>query len=287
MSSGGPLASGPGAGLPGAPPKETIERMFDSSAGGYDRSGPGVFARMGARLVEKVSLTPGARVLDVATGAGAALLPAARRVGPSGQMTGIDLSQGMLREAQANARAAGLTNVQLLKMDAERLDFPDAAFDAVLCAHGIFLLPDREAALREMARVTKPGGAVGVSIFGDSPPAFMPAWDMLAQQFREYGVQARFPNPLAYLTPEEMTGLLGRAGLGSAQAAGETEDVVFADAQDWWAFLLTMAPRPAILGLDDQTREHFKTDYFERLAHLTRADGLHLPVSVVYGVGRR
>jgi ubiquinone/menaquinone biosynthesis C-methylase UbiE len=80
-------------------------------------------------------------------------------------VSGIDLSGAILQEAQRAVRKAGLTNVELRKMDAEHLEFPDQAFDVVTCAFALFLFPNIEAALREMYRVCKPGGYVGVSIF--------------------------------------------------------------------------------------------------------------------------
>ena len=270
-----------------APTKDMIERMFDAAAPTYDLTGPSVFGRFGARLAELVSVPPGARVLDVATGAGAALLPVARRLGPGARVTGVDLSAEMLQRAEQAARAEGLTNVELRKMDAENLGFPDETFDVVLCANAIFLFPDKSAALREMYRVTKPGGRLGVSIFGNTPPAFMPAWAMLAEQLRDYEVTVPMPNPLFHYLPEEMEGLLLGTGFRSAETHSEAGEVIYGDGEDWWNFLLTMAPRPALMSLDEATRARFKAEYLGRLQRLFHGDGMHLELSMLYGVGLR
>ena len=267
--------------------KQMIERQFDGSAQAYDRRGPSVFGRFGARLVEQVRLAPDARVLDVATGTGAALLPVARRLGPRGHVTGIDLSMAMLREAERAALAEGLANVDLLKMDAEQLEFPDQTFDAVLAAHSIFLFPDREGALREMHRVTKPGGCVGVSIFGNTPPAFTPAWTTLVEQLGAYGVEVRVPNPLAFYTPEEMRTLLSGCGFGLIEILSEADEVVYSNGQEWWDALLTMAPRPAVMSMDEATRARFKEEYLGKLSPMLREDGLHLSLSMVYATAQR
>ena len=74
--------------------KRVIEGIFDGAAAEYDRTGPPIFARFGARLVELAGIGPGVRVLDVATGTGAALLAAARVASPTGRATGVDLSGG-------------------------------------------------------------------------------------------------------------------------------------------------------------------------------------------------
>ena len=270
-----------------APSKRMIERQFDGSAQAYDRMGPSVFGRFGARLVEQVSLAQDARVLDVATGTGAALLPVARRLGPQGHVTGIDLSTGMLREAERTARAEGLANIELLKMDAEHLEFPDQTFDAVLAAHAIFLFPDREAALREMYRVTKFGGCIGLSIFGNTPTAFTPAWAILAEQLGEYGVEVRVPNPLAFYSPDEMGTLLSGSGFRRIEILSEAGELVYSIGQDWWNSLLTMAPGPAIMSMDEATRARFKEEYLGKLSPLIREDGLHLSLSMVYATAQR
>jgi ubiquinone/menaquinone biosynthesis C-methylase UbiE len=117
--------------------KQAIEEAFDDGASTFDRAGPAVFGPFGARLVNWLLLKRGANMLDVATGAGAVLLPAARLLGAEGHVTGIDLSDGLLRQAEASARVEGLTNVELRKMDAERLEFPDRTFDFVACAFSL------------------------------------------------------------------------------------------------------------------------------------------------------
>ncbi|MEW5718154.1 MAG: class I SAM-dependent methyltransferase, partial [Chloroflexota bacterium] len=80
--------------------KHDIEELFDGAAARYDREGPNIFQQWGARLVELMELRDGARVLDVATGRGAALIPAAQLVGKFGRVVGVDLANEMLRETK-------------------------------------------------------------------------------------------------------------------------------------------------------------------------------------------
>jgi ubiquinone/menaquinone biosynthesis C-methylase UbiE len=266
--------------------KQMIEQIFDASAGSYDRVGPSLFSGFGRRLVEHLPIVPGLDILDVATGTGAVVLPAAHKVGPEGRVIGTDLSAGILDEARKAARAEGLANVELHKMDAEHLQFADQSFDVVTCAFALFLFPDQDAALREIYRVLKPGGHIGVSIFGKTPSAFAPAWPILMQQFEAYGVGVRMPGPLAY-APEETEALLNRFGFHSVHLYPETNDVVYATEDEWWALLLTLGPRPTILGMDDETRARFKEEYFGKLRPTFSRDGLHLPASVVYATAHR
>ena len=266
--------------------KRTIERMFDDAAVTYNRTGPAVFTEFGARLVEHLPLTPGARVLDVATGTGAALLPAARRVGPDGQVVGVDLSAEILKEAGNVAKREGLTNVELLKMDAERLDFDDQAFDAVICALGVFLFPDMEAALSEMYRVCRAGGHICVSVFGPEPLPFGPAMPIFFQQAYEYREGVQMPQSLVFM-PEDMEARLKKSGFRAAESVTETFEFVYESMEDWWSFLLTVGPRPTILGMDEEKRVRFKQEYTEKLRPFFAEDGLHVSVSVVYTMAQR
>jgi ubiquinone/menaquinone biosynthesis C-methylase UbiE len=266
--------------------KQMIEQMFDDAATSYNRTGPSIFTQFGTRLIEQMPLIRDARVLDVATGTGAVLLPVARRVGSEGHVTGIDLSGEILREAERAVRAEGLTNVELRKMDAEHLDFPDQTFDAVICAFSLFLFPDMEAALHEMYRVSKPGGYIGISMFGKTPPPFNPGWPILLQQFEAYQGWVRMPQPIAY-APEEMEALLSRFGFRPIEIRSETNDIIYASAEDWWAFQLTIGPRATILGMNEETRARFKDEYLAKLRPMLRQDGLHLSVAVVYAMAQR
>jgi ubiquinone/menaquinone biosynthesis C-methylase UbiE len=266
--------------------KRMIEQIFDGSAKEYDRVGPSIFAQFGERLVEQMPLARGARVLDVATGKGAVLLPAARRVGSKGHATGIDLSKGILKEAERAARAEGLTNVELRKMDAEHLEFPDNTFDFVTCAFALFLFPDTEAALREMYRVCKLGGYVAVTNFGKKPPPFEPGLSILIQQFIEYQVQIIMPPQLNY-TPQEMKALLRPFGFRSIKAHSETNDIVYASAEDIWAFTLTLPPGATITRMSEKTRARFKNEYLAKLRALSREDGLHASLGVIYTLAKR
>ncbi len=266
--------------------KHMIEQLFDGAATSYNRTGPDIFTRFGARLVEHVPLAPGARVLDVATGTGAALLPAARRVGLEGHVTGIDLSGAILKEAERTVQTNGLANVELLKMDAEYLDFADQTFDAVICALGIFLFPDMQAALREMYRVCKPGGYIGVSSFDNTPPPFDPGIPIVIQQALSYQTIVMMPQPFAN-APGEVEAFFGQAGFRSFETRSEANDIIYADLEDWWAFLLTIGTRASILDMDEETRSRFKDEYFARLRPLLRRDGLHISVAVIYSTARR
>jgi SAM-dependent methyltransferase len=105
-----------------------------------------------------LTIGPSSKVLDVATGTGAAALAAART---GAEVTAIDFSAGMVQRV----RAHGVPNIDARQIDGQALDLPDASFDAVLSIFGVMLFPDWRAGLREIARVTRPGGSAAIAVW--------------------------------------------------------------------------------------------------------------------------
>jgi SAM-dependent methyltransferase len=107
----------------------------------------------------------GARVLDLASGAGSQTLLAAWRVGAKGHVVASDIADTMLHHVRENASAAGLANVTTLAGAAEDLDVAAESFDAVICRLGLMLFVDPAKALVAMWRALRPGGKVAVVVF--------------------------------------------------------------------------------------------------------------------------
>ena len=107
--------------------------VYDRAAVSYERVGPSFFSYFGRRVVEMVGMSEGSRVLDVACGAGAVLLAAIERVGPSGIVVGVDRAGAMVDCARGEIRHRGVSNVFVARMDAMALAFPESVFDTVFC----------------------------------------------------------------------------------------------------------------------------------------------------------
>jgi ubiquinone/menaquinone biosynthesis C-methylase UbiE len=129
----------------------------------------------GEALCEAVDLRSGERVLDVACGNGNAALAAARRFA---RVTGVDYVPALLARAGSRATADGLP-IELREGDAEALPFPDGAFDVVLSTFGVMFAPDQERAARELVRVCRHGGRIGLASW--TPDGF------IGQVFRVLG----------------------------------------------------------------------------------------------------
>ena len=140
---------------------------WDAAAADYQALWHTQLACAQAELLARALLRPGERVLDVACGTGLVTLPAARAVGTSGRVSGIDLSERMVATAARQAHERQVSNVTFTRMDAERLELPDASFDVALCALGLMYMPDPGQALRELQRVLRPGGRVSLAVWGE------------------------------------------------------------------------------------------------------------------------
>jgi arsenite methyltransferase len=108
-------------------------------------------------------LREGERVLDLGSGGGIDVLLSARRVGSTGRAFGLDMTDEMLALAQRNAAEAGATNVEFLKGHIEEIPLPASSIDVVISNCVVNLAADKPAVFREIARVLRPGGRIGIS----------------------------------------------------------------------------------------------------------------------------
>jgi ubiquinone/menaquinone biosynthesis C-methylase UbiE len=120
------------------------------------------------RLREALAPRPGEHVLEVGPGTGYYTLDVAEWVGPEGRVDLFDVQQEMLDHTMRRARERDLENLAPTQGDARALSYPDATFDAAFLVTVLGEVPDQDAALRELARVLKPGGRLVVGeLFGD------------------------------------------------------------------------------------------------------------------------
>ncbi|MGD9903164.1 MAG: class I SAM-dependent methyltransferase [Vicinamibacterales bacterium] len=133
-----------------------VERVYEKLAGVYDLTfGPTLHPGR-LQAIDRMAIGPGSSVLEVGVGTGINLGLYPR----SCQITGIDLSTGMLEKAQERIAKKGLNNCRVFEMDAAALTFEDDAFDIVYAPYLISVVPDPVAVAREMRRVCKPGGRI-------------------------------------------------------------------------------------------------------------------------------
>lgn len=157
---------------------ETFQISPEQAEAYEERFVPALFEQWVEPVLQAAAVGPGDRMLDVACGTGVVARAAAERVAPDGRVTGVDLNPAMLAVARRVA-----PNIEWWQGDAAALPFPEDAFDVVTCQSSIFFFPDPTGALREMGRVTRPGGRLVVQAFSSlaAQPAYGPWVDMVAR----------------------------------------------------------------------------------------------------------
>ena len=149
--------------------RQTTRAQWESAAEAWNRWSPLLADWLGPAtdaMLDMAAVGPGARVLDVAAGAGEQTVAAARRVGTEGFVLATDISPSILRFALGTARQAGLANVETLELDGERHDtLPEASFDAAISRVGLIYFPDQQRALAGIRRAVKPGGRFAAVVY--------------------------------------------------------------------------------------------------------------------------
>jgi ubiquinone/menaquinone biosynthesis C-methylase UbiE len=140
---------------------------WDLASGTYEPLWSAQLAPAQALMLALCAPAAGERMLDVACGTGLASFVAAAAVGETGRVLGVVISRAMVDAATARSRERGVLNTRFERMEAECLDLPDASFDAAVCALGLMYMPEPETALRELRRVLRPGGRMGLAIWGE------------------------------------------------------------------------------------------------------------------------
>ncbi len=156
-----------------------------------------------------LELQAGDTVLDIGSGPGADALAAARRVGPTGRVIGVDMTEAMLAKARENARAAGMENVEFRAGDAERLPVEDGSIDRVISNCVVNLVPDKKAVFAEIFRVLRPGGSLSITdLVGENLPD-----EILSDQDKYCECIGGAPDETAYLDA------IRQAGFGDVTVA--------------------------------------------------------------------
>jgi ubiquinone/menaquinone biosynthesis C-methylase UbiE len=266
-----------------------VAAVFDRVADTYDAVGVPWFTPIAERLVAEVAPVPGERALDLGTGRGAALWPLARAVGPTGHVTGLDLSARMIETTRADAETRGLTTVDLLVADASRPDLPQARFDVAVASLVLFFLPDPSTALHTWLALLRPGGRLGVSTFG----ARDAAWEQLDDVFTPFLpprlLDARTSGTRGpFASDAGVEDLLASVGFTHVRTARADLVVRFADAEQWRAWSFSHGQRTHWEAVPERDRADVLADAARRLqAAEDPAGGFTLTQQVRYTLGER
>lgn len=197
-----------------------------------------------ARMLELAAISPGARVLDIASGVGEPALSAARLVGATGRVIGIDLVEEMLKHARAKVVDAGITNLEFHCMDGESLDFAPGTFDAVTCRWGLMFMPEPEACLRRVSRVMKDDGHLALACW--AAPEKNPFVGLLLQVLGNYlelpAAPPGTPGIFALADPDRLRSVIESAGFSDVELEALELDVIEVESgRSYWETMSDLA----------------------------------------------
>jgi SAM-dependent methyltransferase len=200
---------------------------WDRAAAGYLEEWVPRFVPYHLDLVRELALREGERVLVTSAGPGAEVLAVARAVGDRGYVRATDKSQEMVRLCADQARVGGFAQVTCETGDAT--DVSGGPWDAVVCAFGLWQIPDREALVRAWARGLAPRGKVGVLTWG--PPDRDGPFEVLAACLAELEPAHHVPSPRVLAGRDAMDALFGAGGLEMVRHTVVRHVLAFASAE--------------------------------------------------------
>jgi ubiquinone/menaquinone biosynthesis C-methylase UbiE len=242
--------------------------VFDHAAETYDEIGPPVFATSGKQLTAAVLPQPGERVLDIATGRGAALIPASEAIGPHGLALGVDLSIQMVRHLRATETG---TPVAVARMNAMRLGLRSESFDVVMAAHCLLFFDDMFAVLSEAHRVLRTGGRLAVSGWG--PPDERWSW-LERVGLRRAGDGRRGNMARTAMDTEWLEMMLADTGFTVTDVRWHETELHYADEDEWWAAEWSHGARELLEGLGPGQIERIRAEAMPHAAGLRDQHGI-------------
>jgi SAM-dependent methyltransferase len=225
------------------PAAGAVAAGFDAAAEHYDATGTEFFAHLAGRLVDLAGIRPGATVVDVGCGKGAATVPAARAAGPDGQVTAVDASAAMLAHAAEEVRRNRLANVILLRADATDPPLRPGSVDVVMASSVIQFLDRPRQAVRLWLPLLMPGGTLALSWGMTQDPAWVPVMAAL-----DAAVPAPAPGFEAFLrrppfdSAASLERMLTECGYEGAVTHAERITTVYDSEMQWWNACMGQAP---------------------------------------------
>ena len=172
-------------------------------------------APLGRRAMDRAEIAPGQRVLDVGCGCGDTTIEIARRVGPSGMVTGVDITAVMLEHARSRVQDAQLTNVHFENADAQTCRLAPDDFDVVFSRFGVMFFADPVAAFTNLHSALRPGGRVAFvcwQTLPQNPWLFVPLMAAAQHIPLPQPPAPGAPGPFSFADRERVSGILQQAG---------------------------------------------------------------------------
>lgn len=244
---------------------------------------PAIFAPWAPIVIDLAHPQQGDRVLDVACGTGIIARLVANRVGPTGEVVGVDLNPGMLKVARTvwSVGSHSGVRVQWQEASADKLPFTNHSFNVAYCQLGLQFFADRSAALREMHRVLAAGGKLALMVWCDI--AESPGFAALAHSLEQRVGQAAanvMRAPFALADPDELTALVRDAGFHDVACQRRSGTVRFPSVEKLVTSYISGSPLASLMSSTDHAaREALIADLANALEQYTNSTELAFPIA--------
>jgi SAM-dependent methyltransferase len=242
-------------------------------------------------MLDMAQVRSGQHVLDVAAGAGEPAVSAAQRVGPNGRVLATDLSEGIIELAHQVAVERGFKQIETRAMDGEKLDLPDASFDAVICRLGLMYMPHPVTALTEWRRVLKSGGRAAVVIFStpDRNAWGAPAVSIIRRRANLPPPAPGQPGPYSLGAPGMLEGLFRQAGFSNAEVRAVPAPLEMASAAEYMQLAREAfgAFNAMMAHLSPPERESTWDEVEETMRSFESAGGFEVPGECLVGAATK
>ena len=245
------------------------------------------------QLLAAASAQPGERVLDIGCGTGVTTVPYAQAVGPSGHVTGADISRPMLDAARRRVEEAGLKNVELVLADAQVHAFTPDSYDLLTSRLGVMFFADPNAAFRNLIRALRPGGRLVMAVWAtiDENPHWKIPFEIAVRHLGPPGPQPpHAPGPHVFGERDYLRGILEGAGFGAIAIEARPFHVrvdtpeAAAEHAIQASFLQRLLDEKQA---DEAVRRAILRDIEAEFARYTTGEGLRLPATFLLVGARR
>jgi ubiquinone/menaquinone biosynthesis C-methylase UbiE len=239
--------------------------------------------------VDFAGLSPGQKILDVASGTGHAAFYAGTKVGTAhGSVVGIDLAEEMVNLSNAYADTLPGCNVHFSWIDGEQTAFADNEFDVALCSDGIFFLPEMANGIKEWKRISKDGGWVCLSAFGET--AFQPQSDLFENRIRQLGpVIPDKKRPFGWqrlVDQKSLIELFADAGMTNIETREVKIGYLLKDKEEWWDICWNSGFRGPLAQLSAEDLRQFKEDHLREVDALRGRGGVFFDGTTLVAKGQ-
>ena len=221
--------------------------VYDAAAVAYEDASRDFWQYLSTRMIDRLEVGAGDRILDVPCGTGPSLVPAARRAGDDGCVIGVDYATQMLAIARDRVRDDG-ADVALQVGDLTKPAVRAGHFDAVACVLGIFFVDDMPLAARAMYDLLRPGGALGVAVFGER--FFDPMRDVFVAAVAGVAPDLSVVEPWRRAdTLDVFQAIFTDAGLGHVTIETDDDAIPLPAPADWWRIVMGSGLRRTVDAL--------------------------------------